>query len=98
MPRIVELKEAINAVAERTADVKRFLAIVRKYTEINELTYENVHEFIDRIVIHDLDKETNTRKIEIMYSFVGKINSGDMPVQSVSYARQVSAHVTSFVE
>ena len=73
MPRIAELKEAVNAVTERTANVKRFLAIVRKYTEIDELTYENVHEFIDRIVIHETDKETNTRKIEIFYSFIGKV-------------------------
>ena len=28
------------------------------------MTYENVHEFIDRILIHELDRETNTRKIE----------------------------------
>ena len=95
MPRIVELKESINAITERTADVKRFLAIVRKYTEIDELTYENVHEFIDRIVIHELDKETNTRKIEILYSFVGKVDSGDKPVESVSFFRQISADVTS---
>ena len=95
LPRIVELKEAINAVTERAADVKRFLAIVRKYTEIDELTYENVHEFIDRIVIHELDKETNTRKIEIFYSFVGKVDSGDKPVESVSFFRQISADVTS---
>ena len=73
LPRIAELKEAVNAVIERTANVKRFLAIVRKYTEIDELTYENVHEFIDRIVIHEADKETNTRKIEIFYSFIGKV-------------------------
>lgn len=41
---------------------KRFVALVRRYTAIEELTYENVHEFIDRILIHELDKETNTRK------------------------------------
>ena len=96
MPRIVELKEAINAVAERTADVKRFLTIVRKYTEIDELTYENVHEFIDRIIVHELDKETNTRKIEILYSFVGRVDSGDKPVENISYFRQISAEVTSY--
>lgn len=96
MPRIIELKNAIAAVTERTTDVQRFLAIVHKYTEIDELTYENVHEFIDRIVVHELDRETNTRKIEIFYSFIGRVDSGDMPVKSVSYFRQVGADVTSF--
>ena len=93
--RIVELKKEINTVAERGADVKRFLDIVHRYTEINELTYENVHELIDRILIHELDKEHNTRKIEIFYSFVGKVDSGEKPVESVSYFRQIGADVTS---
>ena len=39
------------------------------------MTYENVHEFIDRILIHELDRETNTRKIEIHYSFVGQVDT-----------------------
>ena len=94
--RIAELTEQINAATERNSDVKRFVALVRKYTEINELTYENVHEFIDRILIHELDRETNTRKIEIFYSFVGKIESGDEPTESVSYFRQIGADVKSY--
>lgn len=94
--RITELTEQINAVNERNTDVKRFVALVRKYTEINELTYENVHEFIDRILIHELDRENNTRKIEIFYSFVGKIESGDEPTESVSYFRQIGADVKSY--
>lgn len=94
--RITELTEQINAANERNTDVKRFVALVRKYTEINELTYENVHEFIDRILIHELDRENNTRKIEIFYSFVGKIESGDEPTESVSYFRQIGADVKSY--
>ena len=93
--RIAELKREIDAATERSADAKRFVALVRRYTEIDELTYENVHEFIDRILIHELDKETNTRKIEIFYSFVGKIDSGEKPTESVSYFRQIGADVRS---
>ncbi|MEZ3516680.1 MAG: DUF4368 domain-containing protein, partial [Lachnospiraceae bacterium] len=46
--RIAELSQEIDNATERSADVKRFVALVRKYTAITELTYENVHEFIDR--------------------------------------------------
>ena len=73
--RIAELTQELDTAAERSADVKRFVTLVRKYTAIEELTYENVHEFIDRILIHELDKETNTRKIEIFYSFVGRVDT-----------------------
>ncbi|MEY8232381.1 recombinase family protein [Oscillospiraceae bacterium 50-16] len=95
--RAAELKKEIDTAAERSADVKRFAALVRRYTEISELTYENVHEFIDRILIYELDKNTNTRKIEIFYSFVGKVDTGDQPTESVSYFRQIGADVKSVV-
>ena len=94
--RTAELRQEIDTAAERGADVKRFVALVRRYSEISELTYENVHEFIDRILIHELDRETNTRKIEIFYSFVGKVDSGDEPTESTSYFRQIGADVKSF--
>ena len=95
--RAAALKKEIDTVAERSADVKRFVALVRRYTEISELTYENVHEFIDRILVYELDKDTNTRKIEIFYSFVGKVDSGEQPTESVSYFRQIGADVKSVV-
>lgn len=50
--RIAELTREIDAATERSADVKRFVALVRKYTAIEELTHKNAHELIDRILIH----------------------------------------------
>ena len=95
--RVAELRKELDTAAERSADVKRFVALVRRYTEISELTYENVHEFIDRILVYELDKNTNTRKIEIFYSFVGKVDTGEQPTESVSYFRQIGADVKSVV-
>lgn len=93
--RIAELTNEINTATDRSADVKKFVTLVRRYTAIDELTYENVHEFIDRILIYELDKETNTRKIEIFYSFIGKVNSGEQPTESTSYFKQIGADVKS---
>lgn len=93
--KIAALSKVINTAIERSADVKKFVQLVRRYTTVQELTYEIVHEFIDRILIHELDKETNTRKIEIRYSFVGQIDSKQPPVESVSYFRQIGADITS---
>ena len=94
--RIAELSQELDTATERSADVKKFVALVHKHTKITELTYENVHEFIDRILIHELDKETNTRKIEIFYSFVGRVDTGDKPTESISYFRQIGADVKSY--
>mgnify|MGYP002774052469 CR=1 FL=1 len=88
-------KGYLNSVAENKKDAAKFVQLVKRYTEINELTYENVHEFIDRIFIHELDKETNTRQIDIFYNFVGKIDSNEKPCESVSYFRQIGADITS---
>lgn len=86
--KVESFTQEINAVTEHNADVKRFINLVHNYTDINELTYENLHEFIDRILIHELDKETNTRKIEIFYSFIGKSNIRDKPTESTTHFRK----------
>ena len=46
--------------------------------------------------IHELDKETNTRKIEIFYSFVGRVDTGDKPTENISYFRHIGADVKSY--
>lgn len=52
----------------------RFLKIVRKYTDIQELTPEILREFIDRIEIHERSVKYGknaTQQIDIYYNFVG---------------------------
>ena len=94
--KIHGLEKDLSTVTERRDDVSRFVQIVRKYTDVQELTYEIVHEFIDRILIYELDKDTNTRKIEIYYSFVGQVDSGETPTESISFFRQIGADVKSY--
>jgi len=52
--RAAELGNEIAAADERKQDVSRFVRIVGKYGDIQELSYEIVHEFIDYILIHSL--------------------------------------------
>ena len=94
--KIRTLEKELSTVAERRDDVGRFVQIVRKYTDVQELSYEIVHEFIDRILVYELDKDTNTRKIEIYYSFVGQVDTGEANTESVSFFRQIGADVKSY--
>lgn len=94
--KIRALEKEVNAVSERRDDVGRFVQIVRKYTEVQELTYEIVHEFIDRILVYELDRDTNTRKIEIYYSFVGQVDTGEAHTECISHFRQIGADVKSY--
>ena len=94
--KIRALEKEVNAVSERRDDVGRFVQIVRKYTEVQELTYEIVHEFIDRILVYELDRNANTRKNEIYYSFVGQVDTGEAHTESISHFRQIGADVKSY--
>ena len=48
--RVMELRQGIDTATECGADVKRSAALVRWYSEISELTYENVHKFVDCVL------------------------------------------------
>lgn len=71
--RIDILITDINSSTEKQVNFYKFLILVKKYTEISELTYEVVREFIDKIIIYETDKEAETRKIDIYYNFIGII-------------------------
>ncbi len=95
--RVQELEAHIRTATERNSDIKKFVQLIKAYTDISVLTYENVHEFIDKILIYELDRETNTRKIEIFYNFIGKIGNTQEPVKNVTYFRQTGTDVESIV-
>ena len=94
--KIRGLEKEVSTVTERRDDVGRFVQIVRKYTDVQELSYEIVHEFIDHILVYELDKDTNTRKVEIYYSFVGQVDTGEAHTESVSFFHQIGADVKSY--
>ena len=69
MERIVaeEKKHELNADG--------FLKIVRKYSEIEELTLDILQEFIDKIVVHHREEVCGEKvqKIEGYYKMIGHI-------------------------
>jgi hypothetical protein len=95
--KVVELENKIITVNDRKRDVNRFIQLVGKYSDIQELNYEILHEFIDKILIHELDREAKTRKIEIHYSFVGQIKSGSTPTEDITHLRKEKIDVLSYV-
>ncbi|MCR5237383.1 MAG: recombinase family protein [Lachnospiraceae bacterium] len=71
---IRELSEALKQIKNDEENTERFLKVVDKYTDITELTYDLLRDFIDKIYIYEKDKVNKTRKIEIFYNFVGNIS------------------------
>ena len=58
-------------------DAKKWIDIVKQYSEPTELTAELLNNMIDKIVVHEAIKYEGglrEQKIEIYYRFVGKID------------------------
>lgn len=82
-----ELKQKIKHLKQIVADEKRhemnadgFLQLVRKYTDLQTLSMEVLHEFIDRIVVHHREQlfgET-VQKVEIYYKMIGYVELPEM--------------------
>ena len=66
-----ELTTYIESAEQKSADATEFVKLVRKYEHITELTPEIMHEFIEKIVVHEPDKSSGKRvqKIDIYFRF-----------------------------
>ena len=69
------LREEIEEAESKSANVDRFLSVVRQYTDIPELTPRILHEFVEKIVIHaatDPHSKINRRQeVDIYYKGIG---------------------------
>jgi len=74
-----ELAEQIAAQEQKTLDLNRFLAQVRKHTRVEELTPTLLNELVERIEIHAPDKSSGkrTQEIDVYFNFVGLIGKLD---------------------
>lgn len=95
--RIVELRKSIEQSAERKSDAKKFVLLAKKYADLYELNYENVHALIDKILVHELDESAGTREIEILYSGIGKIDSGESPVEVSFFVKRRNGNLRLIV-
>lgn len=70
------IQNELQREEKKSVDVKRFLAVVKKYTDLTELTTEILHEFVDRIIVHAPDKSSGRRlqEIEIIYNHIGEFD------------------------
>ena len=74
---------------QTATDIKRFLSLVRSYTEIEILSPTILHDFIEKIIVHAPDKSGGKwkQKVEIYYNSFGII---DVPVEDemVEYLKE----------
>ena len=66
------LEKALNDYQENAENVDKFIELVHRYTDFTELTTPMIHEFVDKIVVHEADKSTGDRiqQIDINLKYV----------------------------
>ena len=79
--RVSELRASITAEKESALNADHFLSLVRKYTEIPELTAEIIREFVERVYVYKAEKINGQRvqRIKIIYNCIGEFSLPNIP-------------------
>lgn len=74
--RVTELRNALAAEQEAHVNVDRFLALVRKYTDIRELNAEIIREFVERVYVHQAERidGRKVQRIRIVWNCLGEFS------------------------
>lgn len=73
---IEALQAELNSFNADSVKADKFIELVRKYTDFSELTPTMIHEFIEKIVVHEADKSSGERQqqVDIYLNFIGKFD------------------------
>ncbi len=75
--KIKALNEKLTQTVKSKDNAEKWLALIRKYNELTELTAPLLNELIEKIVVHEASKDENgklVQDVDIHYRFVGKID------------------------
>ena len=77
--KVEKLKSSIDHAKSKMDDISKFIALVDKYSDFEELTPEILRTFIDKVLIYEKQKVDGHYKhtIEIIYNFVGAVEIPD---------------------
>ena len=74
---VPKLQERIEELKAQATNVEKFLAIVRKYTDLQELNAEILRTFVSKIVIHERTQKwasSAEQQIDIYFRHIGNIS------------------------
>jgi len=73
--RIAELESEIASDKENSLNICHFLTLVKKYTEVSELTAEIIREFVEKVYVYHPEKINGqkTQRVRIVWNCIGEI-------------------------
>jgi site-specific DNA recombinase len=77
--KVATLKADIEKSKSQFDDIQRFVALVNKYADFEELTPDILRAFIDKVYVYEKTKVDGhyNQAIEIVYNFVGAVDVPD---------------------
>ena len=80
---ISELSESIASYTDGTREAKKFMALINKYQDFENLTAAMLNELVDKIVVYERDRKGSiqtTQRVDIYFSFIGNFVPSAEPV------------------
>ena len=71
---IKDLELAISRYEKETDRARKFISLINRYENFEELTTTTINEFVEKIIIHERDRkgsQNSKQKIEIYFNFIG---------------------------
>ncbi|HGH8026636.1 TPA: DUF4368 domain-containing protein [Streptococcus agalactiae] len=71
---IKDLEQQVSRYEKETDRAKKFISLISRYENFDELTTTMINEFVEKIIVHERDRkgsQTSKQKIEIYFNFIG---------------------------
>ncbi|MDR2647681.1 MAG: DUF4368 domain-containing protein [Oscillospiraceae bacterium] len=74
-----KLKEELSRFEADTFRADSFLELAKRYTDFSELTPAMLHEFVEKVVVHEGDKSSGRRvqRVDIYLNYIGRFDLPD---------------------
>ena len=71
---IKDLEQQVSRYEKETDRARKFISLISRYENFDELTTTMINEFVEKIIVHERDRkgsQTSKQKIEIHFNFIG---------------------------
>jgi hypothetical protein len=74
---VTQLQIELDAFTNDTDRTERFIEIVKRHTDLSELTAPMIAEYIEKIIVHEADKSSGerTQNVDVYLNFIGKFDA-----------------------
>ena len=83
-----DLELIISRYENETDRARKFISLISRYENFDDLTNTMINEFVEKIIIHERDRkgsQTSKQKIEIYFNFIGNY---EVPKEELSEEEQ----------